>query len=233
MKGRLLSAGDRLARLLPARSRLPFRADLRELLGGIEREFESIDRVTGGHGRLAVDAGANEGWYSLRLARRFARVLAFEPNAILLRDLRAVGNPRIEIHALALSDRNGVADHFVPVRRGVALSGWGSLERDHLPSHEAEIRTPVPLRTLDSYDLEELDFIKIDVEGHELRVLEGAHATLRRCRPTVLIEVDTGRMDAIARLLADCGLAPVDAAKEDLPISPQNHLFRPSGSDRK
>ena len=46
----------------------------------------------------------------------------------------------------------------------------------------------VQTRTLDSFDLAECQFIKIDVEGHELEVLNGAKETLARCRPTVLVE---------------------------------------------
>ena len=48
----------------------------------------------------------------------------------------------------------------------------------------------VPLRTLDSYNLSNIGFIKIDVEGHELDVLRGAEVTLRRDQPNLLIEIE-------------------------------------------
>jgi hypothetical protein len=43
---------------------------------------------------------------------------------------------------------------------------------------------------LDALDLPKVDFIKVDVEGHELAVLRGAVATLERCMPTLLVEID-------------------------------------------
>jgi hypothetical protein len=44
------------------------------------------------------------------------------------------------------------------------------------------------MRRLDDYRLEDLDLLKVDVEGYERRVLQGAHDTLRRCRPVVIVE---------------------------------------------
>jgi hypothetical protein len=59
------------------------------------------------------------------------------------------------------------------------------------------------LRTLDSYALEDVGFVKIDVEGHELAALRGAEQTLRRCRPLVLVEVeDRHRPDAVSSVRA-------------------------------
>jgi len=46
----------------------------------------------------------------------------------------------------------------------------------------------VPLRTLDSFHLHQLDVLKVDVEGMELEVLQGAERTIRECRPAMLVE---------------------------------------------
>lgn len=227
MKNRLVAASDRLARLLPRKLRLGFRIRARQAFGAIEREIGELERVAG-RGRVAVDAGANEGWYSLGLARLFDRVLAFEPNEALLSDLRSARHRGIEIHSLALSNRAGVAEHFVPVRRGLALTGWGSLDRNHLADRESERRSVVELRTLDSFGIEHLDFLKIDVEGHEVELLEGARETIARCQPTVLIEVLPRNETAVRTLLGSCGLVPIDAEAEKLPLTPGNFLYRRS-----
>ncbi|KAB2963784.1 MAG: FkbM family methyltransferase [Thermoanaerobaculia bacterium] len=227
MKNRLVAASDRLARLLPRKLRLGFRIRARQAFGAIEREIGALERVAG-RGRVAVDAGANEGWYSLGLAGLFDRVLAFEPNEALLSDLRSARRRGIEIHPVALSNREGVAEHFVPVRGGIALTGWGSLNRDHVPERDSERQSVVQVQTLDSFGIEHLDFLKVDVEGHEVELLEGARETIVRCRPTVLIEVLPQNETAVRTLLEACGLVPVDAEVEKLPLTPGNLLFRRS-----
>jgi len=48
---------------------------------------------------------------------------------------------------------------------------------------------PVPARTIDSYDFDNVDAIKIDVEGSELLVMQGAEGTIRKHRPSVQVEI--------------------------------------------
>lgn len=50
-----------------------------------------------------------------------------------------------------------------------------------------------PLETLDSFDLQDVDLIKIDCEGGELFVLQGAFETLKRCKPVVVVEQKPGK----------------------------------------
>ncbi len=57
----------------------------------------------------------------------------------------------------------------------------------------------VEMVTLDSFNLDNVSFIKIDVEGHEIEVLKGARATLERNKPVMVIEV-YGRSDKDDRL---------------------------------
>lgn len=228
MRSRFVAASDRFARLLPRATRLGFRLGARQLPGALEREIGSLDRITG-RGRVAVDAGADEGWYSLELSSLFDRILAFEPNESLLTVLRGSRKANIEAHAVALSDADGTADLFVPIRSELALSGWGSLDRDHLLDREGVVRSTVPTRTLDSFELGELDFLKVDVEGHELRLLTGASDTLARLRPTVLVEIQPRNLEAVCGLLGECGLIRVDEAEERIPLTPGDHLFRARG----
>jgi hypothetical protein len=57
----------------------------------------------------------------------------------------------------------------------------------------------VPAERLDAFDLRSVGFIKIDVEGHEVAVLEGARETIRRERPNLVVEAtDLFRPDSIA-----------------------------------
>ena len=57
------------------------------------------------------------------------------------------------------------------------------MKNDRYKEHDVEIKT------LDSYQFETIDFIKIDVEGYEWEVVQGAEQTIDRCRPTVQMEI--------------------------------------------
>lgn len=133
-------------------------------------------------GGVAVDGGAFIGDHTIAYAEAMGptgRVLAFEPaepaRACLVRNLRR--SPWVTIEPVALSDHDGES----------ALA-WHA----HNPggNHLAYLgRSVVATRTLDSYALDRLDLLKLDLEGHELRALHGAEATIARCRPVMLVEV--------------------------------------------
>ena len=75
---------------------------------------------------------------------------------------------------------------------------------------------------LDSLNLQNVDYIKIDCEGFEYRVLQGAIETIKRCRPVVVIEQkphdmyakNYGQFAAIG-LLEDWGMIKLDQIKDD------------------
>jgi FkbM family methyltransferase len=63
------------------------------------------------------------------------------------------------------------------------------LDSENVKLRDSQNLVPVPARTLDSYNFEDVDAIKIDVEGSELLVIEGAKDTIDRCRPSVQVEI--------------------------------------------
>jgi FkbM family methyltransferase len=158
-----------------------------------------------------VDAGANEGLYTLFAGRHVGesgRVLAFEPSAREFARMEAnialngLGNVRPFRMALAQDD--GEADLLIA---DDAHSGQNTLGA--LP-HEGVVeagRERVAVRRLDRALAEEgmdrVDFIKIDVEGAEAGLLEGASETLRRFRPLLLIEFNDGALRKQGRSSAE------------------------------
>jgi len=150
--------------------------------------------------REALDIGANIGVYTYRLSRSAARVHAFEPNPRLFRILAASRLRNVSPHQVALSSRAGRSTFYVPVASFGELSGWGSLVPGHCPAALDEVRIEVETATLDSFQLTDVAFMKIDVEGHEVDVLEGAHDTIASSRPAILVEsgpADRERVDAL------------------------------------
>ena len=70
--------------------------------------------------------------------------------------------------------------------------------------HGAGTPMTVPRVTVDSLDLSDVRFVKVDVEGHELPALRGAEQTVRRDRPLLLVEVEE-RIQPIEPVLALLG----------------------------
>jgi len=125
----------------------------------------------------AVDIGGHIGLWSRELSQRFAAVHAFEPVAEYADCfLRNVPDPNVTLHRVALGREAG------HVKASVATQGSSG------ETFVREAAEGLPMRTLDSYELDGVDFIKIDVEGFELFVCEGALETLIHCRPVVVIE---------------------------------------------
>ena len=190
--------------------------------------------------RIAVDVGAADGVYTWCLARLAAACVAFEANPESADRIRR-RVPQATVHAVALSDQEGEILLRVPVVSGVPYAGWGTIEPENklaALAHQSIEAHSVPMRTLDSFALRNVGFIKIDVEGHELAVLRGGTETIRRWRPAVLIEVEDRHRDgalasvnawfrqegyAVSRMP---GLSCVDERKY-APASERNFLFRP------
>lgn len=150
-------------------------------------------------GRPAVDAGANIGLYSHVIALRASVVHAFEPNPQVFPRLAAMAGPRIRPYAHALSDAEGRAKLSVP--QGSA--GEASLHKASATGEMYEVEC----MTLDSLGLDDLGFMKVDVEGHESAVLSGAEQTLLRYRPVLFIELEErhapGAVERVAGWLMD------------------------------
>ncbi len=140
------------------------------------RRFTAYDPLT-----CIFDVGGNFGQTALRFAEEFpdASILTFEPVPDSFRRLReAVGDhPRIKAFNLALSDAPGT----------VAMSLTASAGSNSLQSSAATLETiNVTVDTIDAVVAENnigtIDLLKIDVEGFELQVLQGAAKTLRQSK---------------------------------------------------
>lgn len=131
--------------------------------------------------RVAVDVGAHVGLWSMHLVQRFKTLHAFEPVQAFREcfNRNVPETPRLPLlYPMALGAERGKVAMKIPQLNGGLDTGGthvgGEGEIDMVP--------------LDEFDLNEVDFIKIDCEGYEHHVLAGARETLARCRPTVIVE---------------------------------------------
>jgi FkbM family methyltransferase len=152
-------------------------------------------------GAVCWDVGAHIGYHSLGFASQGAQVLAFEPNRENAERLRlhleknASLGSRIRVLSVALSDRDGEMS-FVQ-DRSIEMGSSGShladglppLDRDSYARFERVSVSAVRADTLVARGERAPDLMKIDVEGAELMVLEGARKLLAEKRPILLMEV--------------------------------------------
>ncbi len=146
-------------------------------------------------GDIFIDIGACKGDYTLlasSIVGEKGRVLSFEPEPTnrkwLLKSVNLNGYTNITIYETALSNSNGKAQFYLGKK-----SGWHSLIPD-LSTHGKGV-IPITVRTLDDV-IEEfgingsVNMIKVDVEGSEMQVLEGASRTLdQHSLRTVLVDM--------------------------------------------
>jgi FkbM family methyltransferase len=170
-----------------------------------EREMELLD-VLCDRARTGLDVGAKVGMYTYRIRAYSSDVVAFEPIPLFNNMLRAVfQGKRGRIEPVAASDKPGRAVLRMPYdHEGVRQFGRSSIEPANRLEHAQVARTEeieVETRPIDSYAFPDVGFVKIDVEGHELAVLDGAARTIAEHRPNLLIECnDEHHPRATARL---------------------------------
>lgn len=161
-----------------------------------------------------LDIGANVGYFAIAVGNRVGRggrVHAFEPHAglcgLIERSVHLNSlEPVVTLWQCAVSDTEGTLELFYPDRH----LGQGTASRDiDVPGKHVTVRARPVDALLDS--VESVDLVKIDVEGHELAVLRGMQALLRRSPQVKLLFEKLGAQSAdnaaIAALLGELGLS--------------------------
>ena len=179
-----------LSPFIPPRKMLPFLFCLYTKSTDYDPYLAHLDQFCGSAG-TAVDIGANIGFYTYPLSKRFQRLHAFEINDEITDWIKLYNPGNIELIHCGLSSTAGTASLHLPVTHGLALAGYGTLHRDILPEADAYIEKECRIALLDDFGIMGVDFMKIDVEGHEMEVLKGGAKTIEQSRPIVLIEVRT------------------------------------------
>lgn len=170
--------------------------------------------------RVILDVGANTGVYSIVSAKvnPSAAVHAFEPYPVnfrrLQKNLALNGlSDRVRAAELALGDAEQTIEFTVPTNGQICdvASAHGEFTRRHYQAWLSYENIEVRQTRLDSYSADQalpsVDLIKIDVESHELSVLEGAVDTLKRHSPVILAEifVDDARKTFFEKMLQPLG----------------------------
>ena len=149
----------------------------------------------------AIDVGVYRGVYSYKLAEKFNKIHSFEPNPLLYPYLNKYLTkiiPNMTLYNFALSNKNELTNLKIPLRgKSIFKNNFEEIYKLGC----ATIQKTNNFEKFNNYEVEckklddvikgkEISFIKIDVEGHELNVIEGATNIINKYKPTLLVEIE-------------------------------------------
>lgn len=217
MKKKIIRIAKRMttAFFLKAKNALGFRTTIFKLKSGQVFRIRNIDKIgiqlfndesfertvrdailsKVAEGMTVVDIGANIGYYSVLMAGKVGpggRVIAFEPNPSVFEELKANVKlndfANVESENIAIADQNGVQRFFMPLTGSEA---HGSLRQNETfaAAQSIDVKTERLDDVLERLKVQAVDLIKIDVEGAEMAIFEGAGKLLGSDRkPTIVFE---------------------------------------------
>ena len=162
--------------------------------------------------RTCVDIGANVGLWACDLVKSFDHVIAFEPVTEFIECFKKnVQGSNYTMYQMAL----GRAESFIEMNIVQGNTGHTHIDQSSIG------KGTIPLKTLDSFNLTNVDMIKIDVEGFEGEILAGAMKTIEQNKPVLVIEQqkheyqnDMNETPAI-KILEDWGYQVVEQFNKD------------------
>tara|TARA_B100000579_G_scaffold419141_1_gene417435 strand:+ start:1408 stop:2151 length:744 start_codon:yes stop_codon:yes gene_type:complete len=172
----------------------------RAIAKNYEKELSIVDHFKD-KSKDAIDVGVYRGVYSYKLSKEFNQIHSFEPNPLLYPYLNRYLSkiiPNMTLYNYALSNKNEITNLKIP-RRGKSVFKNNFEEIYKLGC--ATIHEANNFEKFNNYEVEckklddvikdkNISFIKIDVEGHELSVIEGANNIINKYKPTLLVEIE-------------------------------------------
>ena len=155
-----------------------------------------ILRFVAAHGfSNVIDVGANFGYHTLFFSRvASGNVYAFEPQqqnyTLLHGNIARNGVSNVVLYRMACGDKHETVR--MPLITTTAMTNMGDFTPNCIANKS--YFTEVSAVPLDSLDLPSIDLIKIDVQGYEVKVLNGARQTIGRYKPTLIVEFESHQM---------------------------------------
>jgi FkbM family methyltransferase len=155
---------------------------------------------------VVIDVGAHIGKYTIWLAKKTkGKVVALEPNPlvykVLLKNIKL--NNLKNVIALNVGAWSSEKSFMLNVSR---FAGHSSIFKNHIENeiiHVREIKVKTIDDIIDNYNIRKVDFIKIDVEGSEIEVLNGMMRVLKEHKPKLVVEVMKWNTEQFKKILND------------------------------
>ena len=152
-------------------------------------------------GTDSIDVGVYRGVYSYEMSKYSEKVHSFEPNPIIFKYInknlkKFIKN--IHLYNFALSNQNKTMNLKIPIRNSNSNK---EIFEEYYEMGKATIHNENNFENYENFEIQtkkidelsfdnKISFIKIDVEGHELEVIEGAINTIKRDKPVLLVEIE-------------------------------------------
>ena len=152
-------------------------------------------------GTDSIDVGVYRGVYSYEMSKYSKKVHSFEPNPLIFKyinkNLKKISK-NIDLYNFALSNENKVSNLRIPIRNKKInkenyeehyLMGRATVhELNNFQNYE---KFEITLKKIDDFNFDnEISFMKIDVEGHEIEVIEGGKLFIKKNKPVLLVEIE-------------------------------------------
>ena len=165
-----------------------------------ENEIELLERFIK-PGTDSIDVGVYRGVYSFEMSKYSKNVHSFEPNPIIFeyinKNLKKIIN-NIFLYNYALSNKNEVIDLKVPIRNDKYNRenfeefyelGRATIHQENTFKRYEKFQ--ITSKKIDEFNFKNnISFIKIDVEGHELEVIKGGEEIISKNKPILLVEIE-------------------------------------------
>ena len=176
---------------------------------------------------LAIDIGANIGLWSRDLTTFFDKTICFEPNSNCIKYLKKnIVNEKAIIYNYALGSKNEDKELFISINSGASsfinhvTIGYNSdCSKIYDKWPQGTKKQLVKVKILDEFNFNEIDFIKIDVQGYEYEVLKGAKKTLEINSPIICLEEEYPENSRTIKFLESLNYEIVDVALKE-------HIFK-------
>ena len=133
---------------------------------------------------IVVDVGTYIGLHTLTMSKLANTVYSFEPQPLIHQCLKnTLEKQKIEnvkLHHVALSNNLGMTN--------IHTNNNGDASLEGIRDTKFSMSFPVNTNTLDSYNIDKINLIKIDVEGHEWEMIEGASNSIIKNKPIIILE---------------------------------------------
>jgi len=163
--------------------------------GGIAYILSSVTE-----GQTVLDIGAHKAGYLYFMRQQVSasgKVVAFEPQSLLYNYILKIRQlfhwDNLQVEHIAISDAPGKVTLYIPSHSKMNTSSPGATIVAAVATNDIRATEEVETETLDAYCKRkniQPNFLKIDVEGNELRIFKGGIQTLQQYKPKIMVEIE-------------------------------------------